>query len=264
MARLTIGQKAERVLTLLLALRNPRIAATLSRHGFKNDDLDEGWHLLRAVTRTRLDAFPEDTPLDSDALRALDEWENQWFVIAGATLKRRAPKVHDWLFRNLSQTEGAEVLVSVGTFLERWDLLDKPEQDGGLGDDGKQAKKVLGERGLKKQTIDEAKALVKKLRKVDGPLPDLDQVMAEEASFEKAEQELWGWYLEWSAIARNAITQRSLLIKLGFLRNGGKEDEGEEGSGSADYQTSEKSFTESTLSISPVSSPRSSRSPRPS
>ncbi len=225
MAKLTIGQKAERVLTLLLALRNPRIAAALTRYGFKNEDLDEGWNLLRAVTRTQLDVAPDDSPIDPDALRALDEWENQWFVIAAATLKRRAPKVHDWLFRNLSQTDGVEVLVSVGTFLERWDLLEKNQQDGGLGNDGKQAKKLLATRGLTKNTIDEAKALLEKLRKIEGPLPDLEKVAAEDASFEKAEQELWGWYLEWSAIARKAIKQRSLLLKLGFLRSSGNGDE---------------------------------------
>jgi hypothetical protein len=225
MAKLTIGQKAERVLTLLLALRNSRIAGALARYGFKNEDLDEGWTLLRAVTRTQLDVIADETPLDPDALRALDEWENQWFVIAAATLKRRLPPVFDWLFRNLSQTDGVEVLVSVGTFIERWDLLDKASEDGGLGGDGKQAKKILGERGLTKKTIDEAKALLKKLRKIDGPVVDAHKIAAEEANFEKAEQALWAWYLEWSAIARQAIKQRSLLLKLGFLRNGGSGDE---------------------------------------
>lgn len=225
MSKLTIGQKAERVLTLLLALRNARIAGALARYGFKNADLDEGWNLLRAVTRTQLDVLPEETPIDPDALRALDEWENQWFVIAGATLKRRAPLVHDWLFRNLSQTDGVAVLVSVGTFIERWDLLDKTVPEGGLGDDGKSAKKILGERGLTKKTIDEAKALLKKLSKIDGPVVDVNKIANEEANFEKAEQALWAWYLEWSAIARKAIKQRSLLIKLGFLRKNGSEDE---------------------------------------
>jgi hypothetical protein len=227
MAKLTIGQKAERVLTLLLALRNPRIAAALGRHGFNNEDLDEGWNLLRAVTRTKLDVPEDETPVDQDALRSLDEWENQWFVIAGATLKRRAPKVHDWMFRHLTQTEGVAVMVSVGTFLERWDKIDKLEKDGGLGNEGKQAKKLLGERGITKKTIDKARALLEKLHQVDGPLPDLDAVSADEANFEKAEDELWGWYLEWSAIARKAVTQRSLLLKLGFLRSGGngKEEE---------------------------------------
>ncbi|HRI66862.1 MAG TPA: hypothetical protein PK156_21595 [Polyangium sp.] len=239
MARLTIGQKAERVLTLLLALRNPRIAAALARHGFKNKDLDEGWNLLRAVTRTRLDVEPDETAMDPDALRTLDEWENQWFGIAAATLQRRAPNVHDWLFRNLSQTDGVEVLVSVGTFLERWDLLDKAETDGGLGNEGKAAKKLLGERGLTKDTIGEAKVLMEKLRKIDGPLPDLEKIAAEEANFDKAEQELWGWYLEWSAIARKTIKQRSLLLKLGFLRSTSRGDEEVPDDGSAETTQNE-------------------------
>ena len=48
---------------------------------------------------------------------------------------------------------------------------------------------------------------------------------------EAAEQELWTWYLEWSAIARVAISDRRLLRSLGFLRYksqaSGAEDEDE-------------------------------------
>jgi len=44
----------------------------------------------------------------------------------------------------------------------------------------------------------------------------------QEANFDKAERELWAWYLEWSTIARNAIKQRSLLKKLGFLQDNGR------------------------------------------
>ncbi len=229
MAKMSIGQKGDRVLTLLLALRNARIAGTLVRHGFTNTDLQEGWTLLRSVTRTRLDAPIDEAPVDNNALQALDEWENKWFVMTSATLQRRAPNVHDVLFRNLSQTEGVEVIVSVGTFLDRWVNIDKLVKDGGLGDDGKEAKKIMAKRGLTNAVIDEAKALVGKLRKVDGPLPDLEKIEAEEANFEKAERELWAWYLEWSAIARNAIKQRSLLKKLGFLQDNGRgvDEEGE-------------------------------------
>jgi len=228
MAKLTIGQKAERVVKFLLALRSPRIAAALAQHGFTQADLDEGWDLLRKITRTRLDVPAEDAaPVDPDALRALDAWENKWFAIAAATLKRRAPKAHDWVFRNLSQTEGVAVIVSVGTFIERWEQLDKAEKEGGLGATGKEAKKILEQRGLTKDTIAEAKTLLKKLGKVEGPLPDLEKIAAEDASFEEAETALWAWYLEWSKIARTAITQRSLLRQLGFLRTtaGGKEEE---------------------------------------
>jgi hypothetical protein len=104
MAKLTLGQKVERVIKLLVGLRNRRIAAALIKHGFTNGDLQEGWSLLQKVTRTQLDTPPELQPEDPVAVRNLDEWENKWFPIASATLKRRALEVHAWLFRNLSQT----------------------------------------------------------------------------------------------------------------------------------------------------------------
>ncbi|MDI3283677.1 hypothetical protein [Polyangium sp. 15x6] len=227
MAKLTIGQKAERVLKLLIALRNPRIAAPLARHGFTNADLDEGWTLLKNVTRTKLDFVEAPPTTDPDALRALDAWENQWFVIADATLKRHAPEIHAQVFRNLSQTDGMAVIVSVGTFVERLETIDDPAWNGGFGQAGKDARALLAQRGLTEMVVDEAKALLGKLRNVDGPLPDLEKLAAEDESFEKAETALWAWYLEWSAIARRAITQRGLLRQLGFLRTtpGGKDVE---------------------------------------
>jgi hypothetical protein len=162
--------------------------------------------------RSRPPVFSRPAP---DALRALDAWENKWFAVAAATSKRRAPKAHDWVFRNLSQTEAVAVLVSVGIFVERWQLLDKAEKEGGLGVAGKEAKKILEQRGL---------------TKVEGPLPDLDEIAAEGASFDEAETALWAWYLEWSKIARTTITERSLLRQFGFLRTtaGGKEEDAPE------------------------------------
>jgi hypothetical protein len=227
MARLTIGQKAERVIKFLIALRNPRIVAVLAQYNFTQADLDEGWNLLRQITRTRLDVVSEDAPIDPDALRALDEWENKWFAISQATLKRHAPNVHDWVFRNLSQTEGVAVILSVGTFVERWERMDKAEKDDGLGTAGKDAKKLLHARGLTPKTINAAKALLTKQGQVDGPLPDLEKGADEETAFEAGEKALWAWYLEWSKIARTTIKQRSLLRQLGFLRvtAGGKEEE---------------------------------------
>jgi hypothetical protein len=231
--KLSVGQKVQRVVKFLIALRNARIAAALGQYGFRQVDLDEGWKLFVGVARTKLDAPPEVVEVDPDALLALDEWENKWFPVAKATLKRRAPKAHGWVFRNLSQTEGLAVIVSVGTFVERYEELDKQEE---LGDEGKEARKILEFRGLTKETVGIAKALLKKLRKVDGPLPDLEQAAADDISLAEAEEALWDWYLEWSKIARTAITQRSLLRLLGFLQTSAngkdeaveEEDEGEE------------------------------------
>ena len=52
MAKLTIGQKAERVLELLMGLRHPRVASTLAAYGFTEADLKSatsGWWRRRVA-----------------------------------------------------------------------------------------------------------------------------------------------------------------------------------------------------------------------
>lgn len=233
MAKLTIGQKAHRVLLLLLGLRNPKIAAILAKHGFTDEDLAEGWALLRAITRTRLDTVPSGGPtpiyVDPTTLATLDEWENKWFPIAKATLQRRAPKVHDWMFLNLAQAEGPQVIITVGTFIDRWELLDKPKDKGGYGPGGKEAKKLLDTRGLRPDVVKEAKALLEILTSVASGPPSSDGSpgpAAQPESFEAAEAALWAFYLEWGPITRTVIKDRRMLKALGFLKGGGAGDDG--------------------------------------
>ena len=237
MGKLTIGQKAGRVLTLLLGLRHPKIAAAMAKHGFTDEELTEGWRRLRAITRSRLDTVgggPQSIYVDSATLATLDEWENKWFPITKATLKHNAPKVHEWMFLNLAQAEGVEVIITVGTFVERWDQVDKPKDKGGFGTVGKDAKNLLVKRGLTADVIDEARKLLQALASVaetpvaSTPAGSAAAVPAE--SYEEAEKALWAWYLEWSEIARTVIKDRRLLRAMGFLkRTGGGEVEEEEG-----------------------------------
>lgn len=220
MGKLSLGQKANRVLRFLLGLRNPHILAQLKIHGFTAADMEEGWSLLKALGKGKLDADPPEPAYDAETLRQLDQWENKWFTITSATLTRHAPDVHKWFFKNLSQTEGPAVIVSTGTFLERWALLDKPHAQGGPPSGGKAAKKKVTERGLTSSVVDVARALLDKLGAAAGPLPDPaadEQAQADVAAAEKA---MWAWYLEWSQVARSAITRRSYLRQLGFLRGG--------------------------------------------
>ena len=225
MAKLTIGQKAERVLALLMGLRSPKIAAALALHGFGNEDLKEGWSLLQQLTRTRLDTLPGAGPgpihVDPSTLGALDAWENKWFPIAKATLQRRLPAVHDWMFLNLAQAEGPAVILTVGTFVNRYELLEATKDKGGPGAGGKDAKKILQKRGLTAAEIDTAKELLAKLSKVAEPPVGDGGNAASDESFAEAETAVWAWYLEWSRIARTAIKDRRLLRSLGFLQGGG-------------------------------------------
>jgi hypothetical protein len=140
----------------------------------------------------------------------LDQWENTWFPITDATLRRRYPAIAERLFLNLSQTEGAGVILTVGTLIERIDALAKATDQ-----DSIDAMAILVRRGLTEQVLEQARALLRSVGQIDPVTPvDLD---AQRQDIERAETELWNWYLEWSQIARTTITERPLLRALGFL-----------------------------------------------
>lgn len=227
MATLSVGQKAQRLLRFLMGLRHPVIAQIMASYGFTPADLEEGWALLRRQSATSLDALPAQAAAGPEAVAKLDAWENKWFPIAAATLARRAPEVHAWLFRNLSQTQGLAVVVSVGTFVRRLELLGRPQVEGGLGEKGEAARKLLARRGLTPQAIEVAQGLLRELgtapseRGGEGPSKE-----EQDAEAERAESEMWAWYQEWSTIARMAIADRSLLRLLGIGRPGRRKGKG--------------------------------------
>jgi len=147
-------------------------------------------------------------------LQELDAWENHWFPIAQASLLRRYPAVHARLFLNLSQTEGPEVAVSVGTFVERWEQLAAPDSPSGPA--GRTATRLLGVRGIPAAVIELARALLAYLQ-ATAPSPPPPSAEEQRADLKRAEDELWAWYLEWSQVAQAAVSQRVLLRRLGFL-----------------------------------------------
>jgi hypothetical protein len=145
-----VGQEIERVMIFLFGLKDRRIATTLAHHGFSQKDLDHGWTLVRGVVGERLDVGPIPHS-DPDTLKSLDAWENKWFPIANATLTHNFPKVRDEVFLNLSQTRGAQVVISVGTLLRRIDELEKK------GGDHAAARPLLGRRGLTQERLGAAR-----------------------------------------------------------------------------------------------------------
>jgi hypothetical protein len=212
MGKMTIGQKAERVLRFILGLRNSHVLQVMAAHGFKPQDLEEGWTLLRAATAGKLSAKTPPPP-DPSVLASLDAWENRWFPIAVASLRTRFPAIYENLFRNLSQTEGPEVIISVGTFLSRLEELKSTP-------DGKAAAELLASRGINATVISEAKAMLAKLQTSQDfvfPAP----TYSEEENKER-EDALWNWYREWGGIARAIVTDRRELKSLGFLDDSGR------------------------------------------
>jgi hypothetical protein len=209
MSKLTLGQKTDRVLRFLMGMRNARIATAMATRGFGHEDVEEGWTLLRNVARGKFD-YAAASSADPTVISELDQWENTWFPVVEATLRRRYPALAAQVFLNLSQTEGAGVILTVGTLVERIDALMQAADD-----ESKDAVVLLGRRGLTSAVLDEARELLESVGEVAPSAPvDLD---AHRQDIERAETELWDWYLEWSQIARATITQRQLLRALGFL-----------------------------------------------
>lgn len=221
MANLTVGDKAARVLKMLIGMRNARVAAAMAAYGFGDAALQEGWTLLQAVSRDRLGSA-HDKAASSEIIDKLDAWENRWFPIASATLERRFPAVSAQVFKNLTQTSGPEVAVSVRTFVERYDQM--AASVGSYGPEGAAATAILTARGLTSAVVDEARALLDTVGRIE-TYPDVTTIEEDEDALAKAEADLWSWYLEWSRIARIAVKQRALLKQMGFAQTRAKADD---------------------------------------
>jgi hypothetical protein len=211
------SEKIDRVIRFVSGLRNPSIAERLSHHGFSQRDLDEGWDLIKKAVGDRVDTPDVEKP-SPDTLEQLDAWENKWFPVARATLERRYPDSAKDVFLNLAQSEGIAVTLSVATFLRRLDELKTSNAE---------ARAVLGRRGLTASELENAKKMLDELGRI-GEQPAID-LEARERQFAEAEDALWAWYLEWSAIARVSIENRRLLRQLGFLSVSRDEPEVDEG-----------------------------------
>jgi hypothetical protein len=188
-------------------------------YGFTPEIAEEGWRLLMATSDSRL-SMPRYAATDPSLFQRLDVWENHWFPLARVVVERHHPEVAEQLFLNLTQTQGVEVAVSVGTFVRRV----REMQRGGTESE-QAAVALLGQRGLNDAALTEAEGLLAQVQTAAQP----EVVTDEPADREAAEEAMWGWYLEWSMVARTAIRNGNLLRGLGFRhrRSDGAESDSE-------------------------------------
>jgi len=224
MAKLTGRQKVERVVSFLLGLRDERVAARLVAHGLRDKDVAEGWALLTRTTRVHVEGCAWTGREGQDLFAELNAWRQRWLTIASATLARRAPEAHAYLFEPLNVKDRGDSMPQVFTFLGRFDELmgDKTVSQWDLPTQkemGARVRTLLAERGFDDKVIAAARELVRRYQHgFAGEDPEASE-------FGKAEEEAWAWYLEWSRIARVAIQERALLRQLGFLRSSDGEPE---------------------------------------
>lgn len=213
MGNLSIGEKARRIVSFIIGLGNEHVQGALAPHGFTEDDLHEGMRLLSDLTGRRLGMRPG---VDPHLLGKIDGWENRWFPIVEVVLRTNYPDVHAVVFRNLTQTSGSDVIVSVPTLLDRLDAIAKPVEEGGL-ERGREARARLEKRGLTEEVVAEARALIARVGTVPATRDPLARKTPEAVL--EAEERAWNWYLEWSGIARVVLSDRRILRSLGFLRS---------------------------------------------
>ena len=211
MSRVTRNQKVFRAVQFLLALRHPKAQQALTRYGFGQLHLAEGQELVRMATDPQLSFSQPSTP-DPGLIGRLDEFENRWFPIVKLVLSRHFPEVHEWVYRNLSQTTGPDLIVSTDTFLRRLRALQSGTSE--MGERGKDAFALLVQRGLDEDTLRQAEELIASV----SSFVKSDAKGFDEEAHAEAVDELWKWYLEWSGIARLVIDDRRVLRNMGFLK----------------------------------------------
>jgi hypothetical protein len=205
-----LPESAMRALRFLNAATSPKIRAKLSTRGFDEAELAEGWRLLQGATGHTMEvAAPK--PAQPTLLDLLDSWENEHFPIISASLKRNFPEIHDAVFLNLSQTEGPALLVTLPTLHERLVGLKKSK-------DGKAALALLAKRGIDEAVLE---ALAELIAQATSIKPDVERRAAAEQTSKDARElaikALDAYLDEWSALARQLITNKTHLRQLGLM-----------------------------------------------
>lgn len=210
----TTNEQLNDVLRFLVGARHPQIRMLLALRG-TDETLEEGWELFTVASGRRLAyTHPFGAMLAEDdtkrLIQAIDDDENAWFPVVDATLTRHFPHVRDELFKNISQTQGPQVVVSVGTLLERIRELEaQPTAE------TTQVLALLDSRGFTQRLREQMYARVEQVRRAsEVTLPEIDPNSAAErdAALAKA----WDWYREWRQIARTVVRRRDMLMRLGL------------------------------------------------
>ena len=205
MARTTAPQKLERVLRFLVALREPDVALPLVAAGFTDDDLAEGWRLLRGTSIASIgDVEPNEGRLVRAAQTALEAWARRHIQLVEPAIERRFPAVHAFLYGGLGEWKGARVVLNVEHFLDRMRKLGKRAS-------GPEARALLAARGLTDEAL-EATAAVLVRAKALGP-----RSKKKPPNWSTAEDAAWRWYLEWSKVARESIDDGRVKNRLRLM-----------------------------------------------
>lgn len=209
MGRSNHEDKLHRVLRFLISFQNSPVALVMKKRGFDDEELATGWALFdaasgRTLKRSNIDCY--EKTINFPAL--LDAWENTWFDVADAALSYRFPEVHKALFNKVSKQSGISVIPSVlgfvGLLEEIRTRTDSPWTD---------ASALLAKRGLDQANIDSIKETISKMKTYSSTGSEWN---VDREEVDKAVEEMWSWYQEWSRIARTVVPNKRMKILMGL------------------------------------------------
>lgn len=220
-----LGRVAARSFRFLVALaRYPRLMALMRTRGFTAEVQAEGWALVDRVAGRGTVAPVVIQAVDESVQRAIeriDAWVTTNVPVARATLMRRFPTQHNFLFADgLGVAHGPDAVRVATTLGARLDALaSSPERDDTRDEDAA-ALSLLAARGI---TADDRARLAARVATVQraalAPAPEAAPAEAVRSLPPPAEDPraaLYVWFSEWSEIARAVTPRRADQIKLGL------------------------------------------------
>jgi len=218
----TLDATPEKTLKLLRGIGTvPAIRAALATKGYDDAEHAHGWKLVLEVSGYR--ASPPEVKVDprtSDAIHAIDTWDEEGFRTITASLKHRFPKQLAFLMEGIGPSTGMQAVANLKLLLERLDSLEKGHRKNGSGDHDKAAMALLAKRGInpaKRAELAKLVAEAESLPAADG-LESADKTKARVEKRLADLQALRAWYEEWSELAHAAIKRRDHLIFLGLAK----------------------------------------------
>ncbi len=215
----TLAQLPNRAFAFLSALGTQgELRRAMSEHGYTQDEHREGWRLLLAASgsETRAESAP-GVSLATEAIRALDEWDELGFLKAHGALAYRFPEQAAFVFQDLAATEGPLAVLGVAKFLDRLDALEKGEGRADTHDADTKALELLATRGIGTEERARLRALVVEAQaEPDTKKPS--EAVQKESDHAEALEALYGWYAEWSDLARAIVSKRASRITMGLAK----------------------------------------------
>jgi hypothetical protein len=193
------------------------IRAILAAQGYTQEDHDEGWELLKLASGYAISKSPTSDADVMNAIALIDGWDEKGIRRVKTILKRHHQEQYEFVCTDLEPGKGNDSVLAVAKLLERINALkNSPEREATREEDHK-ALAALAKRKLDDEVWAKLRSLVDTVQK---PVIREDDTTVEDLA--KARHQallnLHGWFEEWSQLARDEISRRSYLIRLGLAQ----------------------------------------------